>query len=69
MNSDDVVEPVDAALQAMLALTAEHTEDQDTADRIYDFLLSCAPVSEWPAASRERLTETCKYVIGLARSR
>lgn len=69
MNPDDVVEPVDAALQALLALTAEHTEDQDTSDLIYDFLLSCAPVSEWPATSRERLAETCKYVISLARSR
>lgn len=68
MSPDDVVEPVDAALQALLALTAEHTDDRDKSDLIYDFILTCSPVNEWPAASRDRLAETCNYVSGLARA-
>jgi hypothetical protein len=68
MNRDDVVEPVDAALQALFALTAEHTADREKSDLIYDFILTCSSVNEWPEASRDRLAETCNYVIGLARS-
>lgn len=68
MNRDDGVEPVDAALQALLALTAEHNADREKSDLIYDFILTCSPVNEWPAASRDRLAATCNYVIGLARS-
>lgn len=66
MNHDDVVEPVDAALQALLAVTAEHTADGEKIDLIYDFILTCSPVNEWPADSRDRLSEACNYVIGLA---
>lgn len=65
---DDVVEPGDAALQALLALTAEHTDEQEKSDLIYDFILICPPLTEWPAGSRDRLIETRNYVIGLARS-
>lgn len=68
MNHNDVVEPVDAALQALLALTAEHTTDGEKSDLIYDFILTCSPVNKWPAGSQDRLTETCNSVIGLARS-
>jgi len=68
MNRDDTVEPVDAALQALLALTAEHTGDPAKSDVIRDFLLTCPPVNEWPADSQERLAATCRYVMGLARS-
>ena len=46
MNRDDAVEPVDAALQALLALTAEHTDDPAKSDVIRDFLLTCPPVNE-----------------------
>lgn len=68
MNRDDAVEPVDAALQALLALTAEHTEDPVKSDVIRDFILICPPVNEWPEGSQDRLAATCKYLIGLARS-
>ena len=68
MNRDDVVEPVDAALQALLALTAEHTDDPAKSDVIRDFILTCPPVNDLSAASQERLAATCRYVIGLARS-
>lgn len=67
MNQDDVVGRGDAALQALLALAAEHT-DKENSDVIYDFILSCPRLDEWPASSRDRLAETCNYVIGLARS-
>lgn len=68
MNRDDVVDPVDAALQALLALIAEHTDDPVKTDVIRDFLLTCPPVNDWPAGSQERLASTCRYVMGLARS-
>lgn len=68
MNRDDVIEPVDAALQALLALTAEHTNNPVKSDVILDFLLTCPPVNDWPAGSQERLAATCRYVMGLARS-
>ena len=68
MNRDDAVEPVDAALQALLALTAEHIDDPVTSAMIKDFILTCPPVNEWPASSQERLAATCKYVTRLARS-
>ena len=55
MNLYDAVEPVDAALQALLALTAEHTGDRKKSALIYDFILTCSPVNEWPAASQDRL--------------
>lgn len=63
----DAVEPGDAALQALLALTAERTADREKSDLIYDFILTCPPLDEWPTSSRDRLAETCNYVIGLAR--
>ena len=68
MDRDDVVEPVDAALQALLALTAEHTDDPVKSDMIRDFVLTCPPVSDWPAGSQERLAATCRYVMSLAQS-
>jgi len=66
MDHDDIVDPGDAALQELLALTAEHTDDQAKSDVIHDFILTCPPLREWPAASQDRLAETCEYVIGLA---
>lgn len=66
MNHDDVVEPGDNALQALLALVAEHTDDQDKRDFLYDFILTCPPLHGWPMGSQDRLAETCNYVIGLA---
>lgn len=68
MEPDDIVEPADAALQALLALTAERAGDQEKRDLIYDFLLTCPPLREWPADSHDRLRDTCSYVISLARS-
>lgn len=68
MDSDDIIEPADAALQALLALTAERAGNQEKHDLIYDFILTCPPLHEWPTDSQDRLRDTCSYVIGLARS-
>jgi hypothetical protein len=67
MDADDVVDPGDAALQELLAAIAERTDDTDKRDRLIDHILTGPPLSEWPAASREQLRETCAFVIGLAR--
>ncbi|MBS9533660.1 hypothetical protein KIH27_08690 [Mycobacterium sp. M1] len=66
MDPDDVVEPVDAALQALLALAAEQTDCAESRDKLCDFILTCPPLREWPADSQDRLRETCHYVVGLA---
>lgn len=40
MQVDDVVDPGDAAIQALLALTAENTDDDETQDRLMDYILT-----------------------------
>lgn len=66
MESDDVVDPGDAAVQALLALTAEHTRDEEKRDMLMDFLLTAPPLSEWPPDWREILLDTCKFINYLA---
>ncbi|CAM2809277.1 hypothetical protein BST27_00910 [Mycobacterium intermedium] len=48
MESDDVVEPIDAAFQALLALTAENTKDDEKRDMLIDGIVTAPPVAEWP---------------------
>jgi len=67
VDSEDVVEPIDALLQEWLALIAERTADSARRDAIVDHILTVPPVREWPAESLEQLMETCRYVQGLAR--
>ena len=66
MDPDDVVEPVDAALQGLLAAMAEHTDDIDRRDRLMDHILTIPPFSVWPPESRAQLSDTCWYVKELA---
>jgi len=66
VESDDVVDPGDAAIQALAALTAEHTRDDEKRDMLTDFILTAPPLSEWPPDWRDILLETCRFIMGLA---
>ena len=57
----------DAALQALLASIAEHSEDADKRDLLMDYILTVPTLREWPTDARERMRDTCDYVTGLAR--
>lgn len=66
MESDDVVDPGDAAIQALAALTAQNTHDDEKRDRLMDFILTAPPLAEWPPDWREILLETCQFIKRLA---
>ncbi|MBY0287298.1 MAG: hypothetical protein K2X52_09120 [Mycobacteriaceae bacterium] len=66
MDSEDVVEPIDALLQELLAAVAERTADSARRDAIMDHILTVPPVREWPAESLEQLMDACEYVKRLA---
>lgn len=66
MDPDDVVDPGDAAMQALLALTAENTDDDEKRERLLDAILTIPPLTEWPPDCREKLWETCQFVKALA---
>lgn len=64
MDPDDIVEPADPALQALLAPAVEQTDCAEKRDKLNDFILTCPALHEWPADSQDRLQETCSYAIG-----
>ena len=66
MDTDDVVDPGDAAVQALLALTAENTRDPEKRDFLIDAIPTLPLLTEWPPESREKLVETCQFIKGLA---
>jgi hypothetical protein len=67
VESDDVVDAGDAALQALLAAVAENTRDDERREKLLDAILTIPPLTEWPSDCREKLRDTCKFVIGLSR--
>ena len=67
MESYDVVDPGDAAIQALLALTAENTDDDEKRENLLDAILTIPPLTEWPPDCLDQLRDTCKYVISLGR--
>lgn len=67
MESVDLVDPGDAALQALLASMAENTHDFERRDRLLDYVKTVPPLVDWPTDSLEALRETCQYIISLAR--
>jgi hypothetical protein len=66
MDSDDVVDPGDAAIQALLALTAEDTQDPEKHDWLIDAILTVPPLTEWPSECQEKFSETAQFVRSLA---
>jgi hypothetical protein len=67
VESDDVVDPGDAALPALLAAVAENTRDHERRDRLLDCVLTIPPLTEWPPDCLEQLRETCKFIFSCAR--
>lgn len=67
VDSDDVVEPIDAAFQALLAHAADNTADDEKRDMLIEGILTLPPVTEWPPESQEKLWETCRFIEDLAR--
>ncbi|WP_156656011.1 hypothetical protein [Mycobacterium sp. 852002-51971_SCH5477799-a] len=67
MESDDVVDPGDAAIQALLALTAENTQDTEKRELLFEAILTLPSLKEWPTDWREKLLETCQFILSLAR--
>lgn len=66
VEPDDVVDPGDAAVQALLALTAEKTPDPEKHDLLIDAILTLPSLTEWPPESLEKLRETCRFIQCLA---
>ena len=46
MDPDDLIDSGDAAVQALLALTAENTDDDQKREKLLDAILTI-PVSGW----------------------
>jgi hypothetical protein len=65
--SDDVVDPGDAALQALLAAVAENTRDDEKREKLLDAILTIPPLTEWPADWLDQLRDTCKFIISVSR--
>jgi hypothetical protein len=63
MESDDVVDPGDAAFQALLAAIAENTHNDERRDRLLDAILTIPPLTERPPDCREKLRETCEFIF------
>jgi hypothetical protein len=57
----------DAALQELLTSIAEHTHDPAKKAFVANFLLTLRPLAEWSQREFDVLTQTCGYVISLAR--
>jgi hypothetical protein len=66
VEADEFVDPGDAAVQALLAFTAENTGDPAKRDLLIDAILTLPPLEDWPAESLQKLIETGRFVIGLA---
>ncbi|OBK45601.1 hypothetical protein [Mycobacterium kubicae] len=66
MDSDDIVDPGDAAIQALFALTAENTDDHEKREKLLDAILTTPSLTEWTADHRQKLLVTCLYIKSLA---
>lgn len=65
MNSDDVVDPGDAAFQALLAFAAANLRDKKKRDLLVDGILTAPPMNDWPSESLDALIDTCRYIFDL----
>jgi hypothetical protein len=67
VESDDAVDPGDAALQALLAAMAENTRDNERREKLLDAIVTIPSLTEWPPDSLDQLRDTCKFVISVSR--
>lgn len=66
VESKDIVDRGEAAVQALAALTAQNTHDDEKRDMLMDFILTAPPLAEWPSDWREILSEACQFIAHLA---
>lgn len=64
MTSDDIVEPGDAALQALLARLAEKANDDEKRTLLLDLILTVPSLRQWPTDSLLRLADITRSVGG-----
>lgn len=64
MDSDDVVQPGDAALQSVLAAVADRTFDPEKRDRAIDLILTLPPLREWPTDWLVRMHGAIGFGLG-----
>ena len=67
MQDQNSVDPGDAALQELIASVADYIDDPVKKELLLDFLIIMRPVAEWSEGELQVLTQTCAYVISLAR--
>jgi hypothetical protein len=67
MQDQDSVDSGDAALQELIASVADYIDDPVKKELLLDFLIIMRPMAEWSERELEVLTQTCAYVISLAR--
>jgi hypothetical protein len=66
----EVADPRDVVLPQFFPLRPErlaHTDDDEKPETLLDAILTIPPLTEWPPDCREKLRETCKFVISLSR--
>ena len=64
MTLDDIVEPGDAALQALLAGLAERTDDDEKRTLLLDLILTVPSLRKWPTDSPLRLENITRLAGG-----
>jgi hypothetical protein len=67
MDSSDVVDPADAAINELLGQIADRTRDPERRERIIDMMLTLPPITEWPPEALEKWRDTYEYVRSLRR--
>ncbi|KAA1248289.1 hypothetical protein F0Q45_21385 [Mycobacterium simiae] len=67
MDSDDVIDPADAELHALLGQIADRTDDEERRERILGVMVTLPPIADWPPDMLERARATHAYVRGLRR--
>ena len=67
VSFEDVVDPGDAALQALLAGIAERTADPEKRNKVLDMIVTLPPLREWTTASLVRLHDAASSAIGRGR--
>lgn len=67
MDSSDVVDPADAALNELLAHIAENAHNQDRREKILDLMLTLSPVADWPREMLDEWRTTYGYIRSLRR--
>jgi hypothetical protein len=67
VDSSDVVDPGDAALNELLGQIADNTQDEQRRERVLGLMLTVPPIAEWPPEAIERWRADCNHIRDLRR--